>query len=127
VKDADKDRMLPAARRLVSSGFRIVATTGTQRFLAENDVPAERINKVLEGRPHIVDAIKNGEIQLVFNTTEGAQALADSRSLRRTALLHKIPYDTTVSGALAAAEGIEAMGTGDLEVCPLQAYFGAAA
>ena len=75
------------------------------------------------GRPHVVDAIKNGEIQLVFNTTDGPQALADSRSLRRTALLHKVPYYTTLAGAIAAAEGIKAYCSGDLEVRSLQSYF----
>ena len=81
------------------------------------------INKVLEGRPHVVDAIKNGDIQLVFNTTEGAGALSDSRSLRRAALLHKVPYYTTLAGSIAAAEGIKAYQGGDLEVRPLQDYF----
>jgi carbamoyl-phosphate synthase large subunit len=80
---------------------------------------------VAEGRPHIVDSIKNGEVQLVFNTTEGATALADSRSLRRAALLHKVPYYTTLSGAVAAAQGIRAYLGGDFEVCALQTYFGA--
>ncbi len=83
-----------------------------------------KVNKVAEGRPHIVDAIKNGEVQLVFNTTEGATALADSRSLRRAALLHKVPYYTTLSGAVAAAQGIKAYLGGDLEVRALQSYFG---
>ena len=77
-----------------------------------------------EGRPHIVDAIRNGGVQLVFNTTEGAMALADSRSLRRAALLHKVPYYTTLSGAVAAAQGIKAYLGGDLEVRALQSYFG---
>ena len=85
---------------------------------------ASKINKVLEGRPHIVDAIKNGGVQLVFNTTEGATALADSVSLRRAALLHKVPYYTTLSGAVAAAQGIKAYLGGDLEVRALQSYFG---
>ena len=85
--------------------------------------PPTKVNKVLEGRPHIVDAIKNGEVQLVFNTTEGAQALADSRSLRRAALLHKVPYYTTLAGAVAAAQGIRAYLGGDLEVRTLQSYF----
>ena len=84
---------------------------------------ATRINKVLEGRPHVVDAIKNGDIQLVFNTTEGARRLSDSRSLRRAALLHKVPYYTTLAGAIAAAEGIKAYQGGDLEVRALQEYF----
>ncbi|HEY8579602.1 MAG TPA: carbamoyl-phosphate synthase large subunit, partial [Beijerinckiaceae bacterium] len=91
MRDDDKPRMLATAKLLASLGFRILATGGTQRFLEENGVPAQRINKVSEGRPHVVDAIKNGGVQLVFNTTEGAQALADSRSLRRAALLHKVP------------------------------------
>jgi carbamoyl-phosphate synthase large subunit len=92
--------------------------------LAEQGLPASKINKVAEGRPHIVDAIKNGEVHLVFNTTEGATALADSRSLRRAALLHKVPYYTTLSGAVAAAQGIKAYLGGDLEVRALQSYFG---
>jgi carbamoyl-phosphate synthase large subunit len=91
--------------------------------LTERGIPTQKINKVSEGRPHIVDAIKNGSIQLVFNTTEGAQALADSRSLRQAALLHKVPYYTTLAGALAAAEGIKAYMSGDLEVRALQDYF----
>ncbi|HVQ66688.1 MAG TPA: carbamoyl-phosphate synthase large subunit [Bradyrhizobium sp.] len=123
VRDADKPRVLEAIRLLVSLGFRIIATSGTQRYLAEQGLPASKINKVLEGRPHIVDAIKNGEVQLVFNTTEGATALADSRSLRRAALLHKVPYYTTLSGAVAAAQGIKAYLGGDLEVRTLQSYF----
>ncbi len=105
-------------------GFEVIATSGTQRYLAENGVEAVKINKVAEGRPHIVDAIKNGRVQLVFNTTEGATALADSRSLRRAALLHKVPYYTTLSGAVAAAQGIKAYLGGDLEVRALQSYFG---
>ena len=125
VKDADKSRILEAIRLLAGLGFRVMATSGTQRYLAENGVAAVRINKFAEGRPHIVDAIKNGEVQLVFNTTEGATALADSRSLRRAALLHKVPYYTTLSGAVAAAQGIRAYLGGDLEVCALQSYFGA--
>jgi carbamoyl-phosphate synthase large subunit len=123
MRDTDKERILPTIRMLVEDGFTLVATSGTQRFLAENAVPCERINKVLEGRPHIVDAIKNGSIALVFNTTEGAQALSDSRSLRRAALLHKVPYYTTLAGAVAAAEGIRAYRAGDLEVRALQDYF----
>ncbi|MGC1446814.1 MAG: carbamoyl-phosphate synthase large subunit [Xanthobacteraceae bacterium] len=125
VKDADKSRILEAMRLLAELGFRIMATSGTQRYLTENGVAAIRINKVAEGRPHIVDSIKNGEVQLVFNTTEGATALNDSRSLRRAALLHKVPYYTTLSGAVAAAQGIRAYLGGDLEVCALQSYFGA--
>jgi carbamoyl-phosphate synthase large subunit len=124
VRDADKPRILESMQTLKGLGFRIIATSGTQRYLEENGVPADKVNKVLEGRPHIVDAIKNGEVQLVFNTTEGAQALQDSRSLRRAALLHKVPYYTTLSGAVAAAQGIKAYLAGDLEVRALQSYFG---
>ncbi|CAM5222454.1 Carbamoyl-phosphate synthase large chain OS=Bosea thiooxidans OX=53254 GN=carB PE=3 SV=1 [Bosea thiooxidans] len=127
VRDDDKQRIVPAVRILSDLGFRIVATGGTLRLLQEQGIDATRINKVLEGRPHVVDAIKNGEIQLIFNTTEGPQALADSRSLRRTALLHKVPYYTTLAGAIAAAEGIKAYCSGDLEVRSLQSYFERAA
>ena len=123
VREEDKLRILEAVRLLSSLGFKIIATSGTQRFLADHGVPAEKINKVLEGRPHIVDAITNGDVQLVFNTTEGPQALADSRSLRRAALLHKVPYYTTLSGAVAAAQGIRAYLGGDLKVRTLQSYF----
>ncbi|AXK81445.1 carbamoyl-phosphate synthase large subunit [Pseudolabrys taiwanensis] len=122
VRDDDKARILPAIKLLAALGFKTIATSGTQRFLAEQGVQATKINKVLEGRPHIVDAIKNGGVQLVFNTTEGATALADSRSLRHAALLHKVPYYTTLSGAVAAAQGIKAYLGGDLEVRALQSY-----
>jgi carbamoyl-phosphate synthase large subunit len=123
VRDSDKERILPAVRMLSEIGFQVLATGGTQKYLAEHGVPATRVNKVLEGRPHVVDAIKNGDIQLVFNTTEGAGALSDSRSLRQAALLHKVPYYTTLAGAIAAAEGIQAYLGGDLEVRALQDYF----
>ena len=103
-------------------GFKLVATRGTARNLAEAGLEVTTINKVLEGRPHIVDAVKNGEIDLVFNTTEGAQALADSKSIRQTALMSKVPYYTTLAGARAAVEGIEAYRSGQLEVAPLQSY-----
>ncbi|WP_186419508.1 carbamoyl-phosphate synthase large subunit [Bosea sp. CS1GBMeth4] len=127
VRDEDKARILPSVAILAGLGFQIVATGGTLRLLQEHGIRASKINKVLEGRPHVVDAIKNGEIQLVFNTTDGPQALADSRSLRRAALLHKVPYYTTLAGAIAAAEGIKAYCSGDLEVRSLQSYFARAA
>ncbi|ABA05702.1 carbamoyl-phosphate synthase large subunit [Nitrobacter winogradskyi Nb-255] len=123
VRETDKMRILATVKLLASVGFRVIATSGTQRYLTDSGVSAEKINKVLEGRPHIVDAITNGEVQLVFNTTDGPQALADSRSLRRAALLHKVPYYTTLSGAVAAAQGIRAYLGGDLEVRTLQSYF----
>ena len=124
VRDADKPRILEAMRLLAKLGFKVIATSGTQRYLAENGVETSQINKYAEGRPHIVDAIKNGRVQLVFNTAEGALALADSSSLRRAALLHKVPYYTTLSGAVAAAQGIKAYLGGDLAVRTLQSYFG---
>ncbi len=127
VRDADKPRILATARMLEGLGYRISATAGTWRYLKEKGLSPIRVNKVLEGRPHIVDAIKNNEIALVMNTTEGPKALTDSRSLRRNALLHKVPYYTTLAGAIAAAEGMKAYRSGDLEVRSLQSYFGTAA
>jgi len=122
VRDADKDKILVCVRDLVEMNFRIIATRGTKRHLESHGVPCELVNKVLEGRPHIVDAMKNGEIQLVFNTTEGAKALADSKDIRRTALLSHVPYYTTISGALAATKAIRALKAGALNVAPLQDY-----
>jgi carbamoyl-phosphate synthase large subunit len=123
VRDVDKPRIVETVRRLHALGFKIQATGGTTRYLEAQGVPATKVNKVSEGRPHIVDAIKNGSIQLVFNTTEGAQALADSKPLRRAALLHKTPYYTTLAGSIAAAQGVKAYISGDLEVRALQDYF----
>ena len=110
------------ARELVDMGFTIVATRGTRRHFSENGIPCEVINKVLEGRPHIVDAMKNGEISIVFNTTEGAKALTDSKDIRRTALLNHIPYYTTLSGAIAVTKAIRALKANILKVAPLQSY-----
>jgi carbamoyl-phosphate synthase large subunit len=122
VKDADKDLIVAPARDLVGMGFSLVATGGTARTLAEAGLAVATINKVLEGRPHVVDALKNGEIHLVFNTTEGARALADSSSIRRAALSLKVPYYTTLAGAKAATEAIAALKGQSLEVAPLQSY-----
>ncbi len=122
VRDVDKPRIVATMKLLHQLGFKILATGGTQRFLETEGVPAQRVNKVLEGRPHVVDAIKNGDVHLVFNTTEGAQALGDSRSLRRAALLHKVPYYTTLAGAVAAARGVRSFISGDLGVRALQDY-----
>ena len=122
VKDADKTRIVGPAKTLLDMGFKLVATRGTARFLSEQGLEVRTVNKVLEGRPHIVDEIKNGDVALVFNTTEGAQALADSMSLRRAALIMKVPYYTTVAGARAAVEGIDAIRKGQLEVASLQSY-----
>jgi carbamoyl-phosphate synthase large subunit len=122
VKDADKDLIEAPARELVAMGFSLIATRGTARTLESKGLPVAVINKVLEGRPHVVDALKNGEINLVFNTTDGAQALADSSSIRRAALTLKVPYYTTMAGAAAATQAIQALRTGSLEVAPLQSY-----
>ena len=123
VKDRDKAAMVEIGRRLAAMGFELVATAGTATYLEAQSIPVRRVNKVLEGRPHIVDAMKSGAVQLVFNTTEGAVAIADSFSLRQTALLGNIPYYTTVAGARAAVAAIAALKGGDLEVAPLQSYF----
>jgi len=123
VRDEDKPRVLPAIRVLVCEGFKVLATGGTQRFLAENGIAATKINKVLEGRPHIEDAIRNRQVQLVINTTDGNKAISDSKSLRRATLMQKVPYYTTMAGAEAAAQAIKALRAGNLEVRPLQSYF----
>ncbi|MEX4009246.1 carbamoyl-phosphate synthase large subunit [Neoaquamicrobium sediminum] len=123
VRDEDKVKILPSVKKLADLGFRVLATGGTQRFLAENGVAAEKINKVLEGRPHIEDAIRNRQVQLVFNTTDSQKAVSDSKSLRRATLMQKVPYYTTMAGAAAAAQAIAALKAGSLEVRPLQGYF----
>jgi carbamoyl-phosphate synthase large subunit len=123
VRDEDKKGILPAVARLAGLGFRVLATSGTARFLRENGVEAEKINKVLEGRPHIEDAIRNRQVQIVFNTTDGQKAVSDSKSLRRATLMQKVPYYTTLAGAAAVAEAIAALKAGSLEVRPLQSYF----
>jgi carbamoyl-phosphate synthase large subunit len=123
VKDTDKSAMVKPVRRLVELGFKVVATAGTAEFLGRHGIEAQRVNKVLEGRPHIVDLMKDGKVQLVFNTVDGSAALTDSFTLRRTALMHKIAYYTTVAGAKAAVEGIVALHGGALDVAPLQSYF----
>jgi carbamoyl-phosphate synthase large subunit len=123
VKDTDKPVILPAARKLVELGFSIIATGGTERFLAENGVAVQVVNKVAEGRPHIVDKIIDGEVALVVNTTEGWQSLKDSQSIRQAALNSKVPYFTTAAASIAAVEGIEALRAANLEVLPLQAYY----
>jgi carbamoyl-phosphate synthase large subunit len=123
VRDNDKPGIVDAMRHLETAGFHIVATDGTARYLNENGINATKVNKVAEGRPHIVDSMKNGGVQLVINTTDGAKSISDSRDIRRTALLRKIPYYTTIPGAVAAVEGIIAYQQGNLTVRPLQDYF----
>jgi carbamoyl-phosphate synthase large subunit len=123
VRDRDKPNALVLAKSLTELGFNIVATRGTAKALEKNDIPVKIVNKVLEGRPHIVDSMTNEEIDLVINTTEGNQSKADSYSLRRTALTKNIPYYTTIAGANAVLLAIRSMISGGLEVTPLQAYF----
>ncbi len=123
VRDRDKPAMVEPCRRLIDMGFTLLATRGTATLLRAAGIEVEIVNKVLEGRPHIVDHMLSGEVQLVFNTTEGAQATSDSFSLRRSALTNGIPYFTTVAGARAAVEAIAALKTGGLEVASLQSYF----
>ncbi len=122
VRNEDKDELLGAMRDLSEMGFRILATRGTKRHFEAHGIACEAVSKVLEGRPHIVDLMKNGDVQLVFNTTEGAKSLSDSKDIRRTALLNRIPYYTTRAGALAATEAIRAMKAGSLTVASLQSY-----
>ena len=122
VRDQDKRALVEPCRQLVEMGFALLATDGTARTLVEERLPVMRVNKVSEGRPHIVDLMLSGGVQLVFNTTEGSQAIADSFSLRRTALNNSIPYYTTVAGARAAVQAIRALRAGSLEVASLQSY-----
>jgi carbamoyl-phosphate synthase large subunit len=122
VKEGDKARVVAPVKELAAMGFNIIATRGTKRYLEANGIQCEVINKVLEGRPHIVDAMKNGAVQLVFNTTEGSKALSDSKDIRRTALLHHIPYYTTLAGAVAVTRAIKALKSDTLQVAPLQAF-----
>jgi carbamoyl-phosphate synthase large subunit len=114
VRDADKDRLLAVAKDIAARGFSLVATSGTATYLTGHGVACERINKVLEGRPHIVDLIKNGEIVYIVNTTEGKQAIADSFSIRREALQHRVTYSTTVAGARALVHSLDYHDTGEV-------------
>ncbi|WP_338445828.1 carbamoyl-phosphate synthase large subunit [Pelagerythrobacter marensis] len=123
VKDSDKAIILPAIQSLIEQGFDVIATAGTQAYLAEQGLPVERVNKVAQGQPHIVDRMIDREVALVFNTTEGWQSLIDSKSIRATALEMKIPYYTTAAASLAAAKAIRAVRASQLEVRPLQDYY----
>ncbi len=120
VKDADKAPIVAPVKTLVEMGFSIVATRGTAAFLETQGVPVTPVNKVIEGQPHIVDAMINGEIQLVFNTTQGVQSLNDSKSIRRTALVRSIPYFTTLAASVASVQAIDSLRTRELEVQALQ-------
>jgi carbamoyl-phosphate synthase large subunit len=124
VKNTDKPVILPAVRQLIEHGFRVIATGGTQSYLAEQGLAVERVNKVAEGQPHIVDKIIDGDIALIFNTTEGWQSLMDSKSIRQAALAGKVPYYTTATASVAAAAAISAIHPDQLEVRSMQDYYG---
>ena len=122
VKDGDKPAIVPAVRALMALGFRAIATGGTAEFLAEEGLEVETINKVAQGRPHIVDRIKDGGVDIIFNTTEGWQSHKDSASIRASAVTQKIPYFTTASSAAAVARAIAVLKDHGLEVRSLQDY-----
>ena len=122
VKDSDKPQIVPAIRDLVAMGFTIMATEGTARALTEAGLPVSPVNKVAEGRPHIVDRIKDGDIALIFNTTEGVQSMKDSASIRGSALYGRVPYFTTAAASIASVAAIAALRRHTLEVRPLQDY-----
>ena len=122
VKDADKDKILRPVSELISLGFKIYATDGTAEFFNKNNIKAEKINKVLQGSPHIVEMISEKKISLVFNTTETPQAIKDSKSIRRSALESETPYYTTVSGANAAVLAIKAIKNSEMTVKTIQSF-----
>jgi carbamoyl-phosphate synthase large subunit len=122
VHDGDKVKALPVAKRFVQLGFKLIATSGTARFLEQSGIAADRVYKLREGRPHVVDKIKSGEIQLVVNTTLGKKTTSDSYEIRRTTLIYNIPYATTVAGAQAIAEAVLALQKCDWDVRTLQEY-----
>ncbi len=123
VKDADKEELVSIAKDLIEMNFKVIATGGTAKHLQNAGLNVTRINKVMEGQPHIVDALINGEVGLVINTTKGPQAFADAMSIRRIALMNKIPYYTVLSAAKAGVQAIRAMKSRDIHVAPLQSYF----
>ena len=123
VKDSDKPQIVEPVRQLIAQGFRVIATGGTQIYLVEAGLPVERVNKVAEGRPHIVDKIVDGEVALIFNTTEGWQSHKDSQSIRASALGAKVPYYTTAAASAAVAQAISCVEPSELEVRSLQDYY----
>ncbi len=124
VKDSDKEKLVPIAKELAELGFKIVSTGGTAKFLQNAGLDVTRVNKVMEGQPHIGDSIINGDIDLMINTTtKGSQALTDTLSIRRLTLTHKIPFFTLLTAARAGVQAIRAMKNRDMDVKPIQAYF----
>ena len=122
VKDTDKPVIVPAVRQMIDLGFSVCATGGTADYLAAQGLDVERVNKVAQGRPHIVDKIKDGEIVLIFNTTEGWQSLKDFEDIRRSALVNKVTQYTTAAASVACAQAIAALRDTNLEVRTLQSY-----
>jgi carbamoyl-phosphate synthase large subunit len=125
VKETDKPHILAAAKRMRELGFALIATSGTAAFLAAEGLSVERVNKVAQGRPHIVDRIVDGGVQMIFNTTEGWQSLKDSQAIREAAIKSKVPYFTTAAASLATANAIGALRGHALEVRSLQSYYSA--
>ena len=123
VKDSDKPVIVPAVKQAIECGFTVCATGGTADYLLAQGIEVERVNKVAQGRPHIVDKIKDGEIQLIFNTTEGWQSLKDSEEIRRSALVNKVAQYTTAAGSVAVSQAIASLQQRKLEVRPLQDYY----
>ncbi len=122
VHDGDKERALPVARRFAELGFRLIATSGTAQFLREHGVGTETVFKLKEGRPHVVDRIKNGEVDLIINTSMGKKTTSDAYEIRRTTLVYNIPYTTTIAGANALAEAVGELQRGDWDVKTIQEY-----
>jgi carbamoyl-phosphate synthase large subunit len=125
VKDSDKSLVTPAVRAIVEFGFKVIATAGTADYLRSQGVEVSQVNKVAQGRPHIVDKIKDGEVALIFNTTEGWQSHKDSASIRASALMAKVPYFTTAASSAAVVRAIGAQRGRSLEVRSLQDYYSA--
>jgi carbamoyl-phosphate synthase large subunit len=124
VKDGDKPAVVDVARRLVALGFEVLATAGTHALLGKNGIPSTVVQKVQEGRPSIVDRIKDGDVHFVVNTTAGKREIADSYSIRRETLMKQLPYFTTLTGARAAVGAMEALAQGPVTVRPIQEYHG---
>ena len=122
VKDNDKPLIYGISKKLIDLGFKIICTKGTSEFLSLKNLKVSQVNKVREGRPHIVDLIKNNQVDMIFNTTEGDQSIADSFSLRQAALFFNIPYYTTISGCNAVVLAIETLKFGYLDIKSLQSY-----
>ena len=122
VADKDKPAVIDVAQRFTDLGFKIMSTGGTYKFLAENGIKSELVNKMHEKRPHIADIIKNGNIQMVINTPRGKTSKANDAYIRKAAIIHKVPYVTTMAAALAAVRGIEAFKEKPAEVKSLQEY-----